>query len=1536
MGWEKDLYGTVYKSQKTKDAAAKRKATNDAKKQREADAYDRAFTSGVQSYAKQNNMTYSQDMKDAMATYYNTKENHEKFVQDSVNESKRRNKAELKSYASFAANPDNQSKIDEYNQAKKKMGMQPDNMVTQKKYDQMFGYDTKKGVDNGMFNRYQEYKTSKDLKVNHNDKTTQKGGLSFGKTLDKFVSKGLSGANNFVDEYAPGVKKDIKSIIKSKPGQTVVKGLDTLDRYTTGIMRNIADTNIKDLNETQKYIDEQKKKGKKLSLFPNSKNEYSLKTQSVEDLKKFVKKEATDSIDNKRRADLVDVNKNAGISTGSKYGDKALAFIQENTLDPTNIVGAGLVKTGLKALKGVSKAGKVVEEADLIKNVAENGVKKSDAKKVLEAVNKIAEKNKANELPNINTLPKNYEGLYLIKDEYPMQTKIELQKANEAIKKGDIQPNKVEDTIEDIKAAQNTALTDRQRNLQNIKLPNGKIEVQPTIKKSLADLMGKKEKAINPKDLEAEKQQLELIHQADKEQFAKQNSDVIQGISETRQKALSDLSKQEMEWEGHQAATKQYDDIMKKVGGRLNIPKDNHADFATQLGKHMYSAKGKGKGDDIYKVAEDLGFNNPDELIQSLNNGYASKQIVKAGRNKFVTTKDLGDPDPQTILDEMHSQTESSRQIQKDISNLSQLPIKQELAKTNQSNKLLNYLSNQKKSTALKEAVQQARKTGNTKGLVKHADDIIKDLESKGVDDEEINTLKEELKGLKLNLQTFAGKPEELEKLLNRVETVNKRIGDRVKNGYFPNKIKQDQLKFEHGEIASPNTDKAITSVNDAYTPEIQNEQVMNFETGQVEPKKLTQSEEFKARSENIVNDFSDSFKNPGSFSLYRETPERNFDKIFPENAQEMKDAYLEPTKKAETERINFKNNINEQVKKMYKDLKISKKDDELIQEYGEGKISLDELKSRTDNWKNVEPAVTWYRNLYDQTLEQINSSLVRNDYNPIPKRKDYFPHYNKKGGLLKDIFGIDKTDHGLPTDINGLTDQFRPGKTYFTAAQRRTGDKTAYGALEGLSNYIEGASNLIYHTDNIKNIRSLEDAIREKFGSSDAMDNVAAYLRNYGDQMAGKKGRLDRGAEELFGRTMYNTAKTLQSNIGKAMVGGNVNSALSGLIPITTAAATTSKKALAQGLKDTIAAVVKDDGFKTPFMIRRMGADPLYMNKWEKASDKAFWMMKQVDNFATNFIVRSKYRELINKGSSHEAAVKGADNYAAKVMADRSKGQQPLLFNQRTLGPITQFQLEVNNQLSHIIKDIPEMAGENAKSRKGKILRTSAIYGQLALYGWLYNNLSQKVTGRRTAFDPIKYAQQFHEGNSIEGSKGILGQIPGTGMVVDGRTPVSATLPDVPGAIQRVQQSEGGLSDVLKEVGKAGLQGAPYLAGVPGYGQAKKSYEGIKATDKKGSYTDSGMLRYPIEVNPLKAAQLGIFGQYSPKEAQKYFDEGRKPLSGKRTAKVDSAQDRQKAYIDVLIDSANAKIKRNKGNAEKLKKLNADLKQLKQEKKQL
>jgi hypothetical protein len=175
----------------------------------------------------------------------------------------------------------------------------------------------------------------------------------------------------------------------------------------------------------------------------------------------------------------------------------------------------------------------------------------------------------------------------------------------------------------------------------------------------------KKVNNVPKPNYENQKQEIELIRQAGKEQFAKNNADVINAIQSQRNSEAQKLAQQETEWSGHQEMANQYDKIMKSVGGRLNIPESNHSDFATQLGKHMYSAKGKGTGDDIYRVAEDLGFHNPDELIQHLNNGYESKQIVKSGKNKFVTQKLSGDPN--NVLDELYSQTKEHQDLDKAI-----------------------------------------------------------------------------------------------------------------------------------------------------------------------------------------------------------------------------------------------------------------------------------------------------------------------------------------------------------------------------------------------------------------------------------------------------------------------------------------------------------------------------------------------------------------------------------------------------------------------------------------------------------------------------------------------------------------------------------------------------------------------------------------------------------------------------------------------------------------------------------------------------
>jgi hypothetical protein len=96
---------------------------------------------------------------------------------------------------------------------------------------------------------------------------------------------------------------------------------------------------------------------------------------------------------------------------------------------------------------------------------------------------------------------------------------------------------------------------------------------------------------------------------------------------------------------------------------------------------------------------------------------------------------------------------------------------------------------------------------------------------------------------------------------------------------------------------------------------------------------------------------------------------------------------------------------------------------------------------------------------------------------------------------------------------------------------------------------------------------------------------------------LAGKKAKVDRAFEDRFGRKVYNAVETIRRRTGANMIGANVSSALTNFIPITQSLATTEKKAFVKGLTDTLANVVKNDGFvqQSDFLTKRIGSDPLY-----------------------------------------------------------------------------------------------------------------------------------------------------------------------------------------------------------------------------------------------------------------------------------------------------------------------------------------------------
>ncbi|WP_207644962.1 hypothetical protein [Dehalobacter sp. TeCB1] len=706
------------------------------------------------------------------------------------------------------------------------------------------------------------------------------------------------------------------------------------------------------------------------------------------------------------------------------------------------------------------------------------------------------------------------------------------------------------------------------------------------------------------------------------------------------------------------------------------------------------------------------------------------------------------------------------------------------------------------------------------------------------------------------------------------------------------------------------------------------------------ELKKLTDVAQKETPIEERLLANSDNWKDKSMLSYNRETLERNLEDIAGADAPELIKTYVEPRQKSVADMTRFLNTERSDLKQL--NIKPRSKDSQLLMEFGENRISLEELKNQTANWENIIKANTVLREKYNKYLEMANEVLERNGYDPIPKRDDYFMHFQEISDKL-DMFGI--PNNKLPTDINGLTADFTPGKSFFASALRRTGNETSLDAMAGIDKYLDGISKVIYLTDDIQRLRGLESAIRKKYGEgSRQLSNFVVNLREYTNNLAGKKSLSDRGMESDIGRGVYRAAEVLKRQVGANAIGFNVSSALTNFIPLTQSLATTNKQAFVKGMMETLGSVFKNDGFidRSDFLTRRFGSDPLSVKLWTtrndlkvpakvlgnvgagygKARDAGFWIFGVVDKFVAQTIVRGKYNELIEKGLSPEAALKQADNWGVRLMADRSIGAQANIFNKKGLmGAITQFQTEVNNQLSFIFKDIP-------RSAESKAAAASAI-AQVFLFGYLFNNLYAQAVGRRPAFDPIGVVLQAYEDynnpevTDQEANKKLIenvaNQLPFASMVTSqgGRIPLTESLPNPINAFSGTTNSEKELSKI------------PKLILPTGAGQIKKTIEGMEIFQNSivpGKYKDSAegeQLVYPVEDSPGNKLRAALFGQYSFPEAREYYDNTRTPLTPKQTQVVETMAQRgvdpQAVYNQIQL------LKPLKKKSEEIKSINSN-----------
>ncbi len=653
-----------------------------------------------------------------------------------------------------------------------------------------------------------------------------------------------------------------------------------------------------------------------------------------------------------------------------------------------------------------------------------------------------------------------------------------------------------------------------------------------------------------------------------------------------------------------------------------------------------------------------------------------------------------------------------------------------------------------------------------------------------------------------------------------------------------------------------------------------------------------------------------------------RETMERNIRDIVKneEEAQRIIDWYFTPVHENEAGRQRFLNAFRKRVRK----LNLTKKESQWVQMVGEGVKDIREIPLGMDPIKISNAVAELRDHIYPELYNHLADALVLNGYPPPGRLNNYFPHFNDPNDPITNALrtlGLNIDTRELPTSIAGITETFEPGKRFFPNLLHRESNKTDYDALEGFDRYLEGVSHVIYHTEDIRNLRVLEQMIRKKYDrgktgkqqieeltiddipdddfsdqkldkrfASDAsrLSKFITELHSYTDALAGKKNIGDRNIEHSWSRGIYSIANAMEKRVAANMVALNPGSWVNNLIPLTQGGMELSKSSLVQAMNQTMKSYLQADNFvdRSTFLTNRAGSRRVSQTGLEKATDFLSSPMQMIDLFTANVLVRGRYLDNLKSGMGETAALREADKWAASVMADRSKGSLPTIFEKKNpfTRLFTMYQVEVNNQLSHLFKDLPREA------KKKGVAWLAATLLEMGVAGWLCNQVYEAIFGRRPAADPIGVALDFSEDLQNENlttteaisnlGEEVLNQIPFTtalnlvGIDTAGRYPVEAAIPDVTGMISDALNPNLAANAKAERIGDELLKPIYYIVPPVAGGQAKKTIEGIQAAAQGGVYSTNSKggqeMRYPVE--GIDAVQAILFGPSSTQNARDYY----------------------------------------------------------------
>ncbi len=655
-----------------------------------------------------------------------------------------------------------------------------------------------------------------------------------------------------------------------------------------------------------------------------------------------------------------------------------------------------------------------------------------------------------------------------------------------------------------------------------------------------------------------------------------------------------------------------------------------------------------------------------------------------------------------------------------------------------------------------------------------------------------------------------------VDKLANEYKTVDRYTQDRIKQSqkeeyvkpelqeirnYYENRnLLQKEIEKQEKNLLLTQREKAVVDrllkdemdVNEIL-PGLNKEAIIKSYRARQQLDYLKQSiKEYKAQVKQDLKDVADSLTvdaetwKDKSWGLWyaRETATRNMQDIMSkESADRVNKELFEPIIHNTAEQTRFLNEYSDTIEKLdldkkeKYDWKDSAGNDIKIDEATVAQLLIEKeiddtyLRNNGLDANRIKTIANTFEKLLKDTVSQMDDVYIQFGYAPVEKRKNYFPHFmeNQPDTFMSkfaNAFGFKVGQEDLPTDIAGRTETFKPGRAFDRNILRRTTNKTDYNALKALDMYMQGASDIIYHTEDIQKLRAFNESIRDRFRTSEIqkkldainenpeytaeervaerqkiidaqktpLNNLVTWVDEYTNVLANKKSSADRQLEKDTSRQAYTTMKDIEGKIASNLIGGNFSVALTNFAPLSQAMGTTKTGNILIGMLQTtqnnISETLKGEGDsfvnESDFLTSRRGNDLTQKETFaQKFSNTVSTPMELIDNFTSESIVRAKYRENIKNGMDHSEALKNADTYARNLMADRSKGAMPTVFSRTNpvTKLITAFQVEPNNIISNYFKNMPRDAKVNRQNLASQITK-------LSVASYAFNTILKSIRG--------------------------------------------------------------------------------------------------------------------------------------------------------------------------------------------------------------